>query len=159
MIGWIDITAKVYPEVDLKSNSFRAIRASDRQFATVAKRVCNRRKLTISRTIDAQPPTGMICPANQTAPKQVIHCSIRLAQLAKMGPSNPRANSETDRTHHLHPIVKRTPHHQATELVYTRFGSRVSDFFQLLPGMEHHTERTSITGPSSVFISNPKSQF
>ena len=28
------------------------------------------------------------------------------------GPSNPRASSGTSRIHHLHPIEKRTPHHQ-----------------------------------------------
>lgn len=137
VIGWIDIKAKVYPEVDLKSNSFRAIRASDRQFATVAKRVCNRRKLTISRTIDAQPPTGMICPANQTAPKQVIHHSIQNVQLATMV----RATQEQAPGPAAFIICTRLKNEprtiRSTELVYTRFTDRVSDLFQLLPGMEH----------------------
>lgn len=54
--------AKVYPEVDFKSNSFQAIRVSDRQFVSLATRVPNRRQLNVSRTIDVQPPTGANAP-------------------------------------------------------------------------------------------------
>ena len=95
-LWWRDLLdrhkVRFYMKFDLKSNSFRAIRVSDRQFATLATRVQPRRKLTASRTINLPLPTGIICPADQTAPEQVTHHSKTKRSIGNSGPCNPRAS-------------------------------------------------------------------
>ena len=95
-LWWRDLLdrhkVRFYMKFDLKSNSFRAIRVSDRQLATLATRVQPRRKLTASRTINLPLPTGIICPADQTAPEQVTHHSKTKRSIGNSGPCNPKAS-------------------------------------------------------------------